>query len=273
MRSILASFFRFVLSFNFFKKKYFAFHKYIFSSYRLFKGVNKDVVYRNSIKLNLNLEDWIQQQIYFLGDYEKNEIDFLYSSLKKDDVFIDIGGNIGLFSLNASTIIGDKGKVYSFEAFKPNFIQFQNHISINNFQNIHLEHLAVADKKGFIEILYNDDYNNVGMASSYLENYTSKEKVESTSLDEYVSEKQILKIDLIKIDIEGGEYSALKGMSSVLENLRPKVLIEINNIALKSSNHSEEELISLFTEKGYKRTKILSRNENSYNAVFEFDDK
>ncbi|WP_326981343.1 FkbM family methyltransferase [Chryseobacterium sp. MYb264] len=272
MRSILASFFRFVLSFSFFKQKYFAFHKYIFNPYQLFRGVKKEVLYSDSIKLHLNLEDWIQQQIYFLGDYEKNEIDYLYSHLKKGDTFIDIGGNIGLFSLNASKIIGNEGNIVAFEAFTPNYHQFNHHVSINHLQNITLEHLAIADRKSFIEILYNDAYNNVGMASSFLEEYTAKERVESISLDEYVREKQISKIDLIKIDIEGGEFAALKGMSNVLEHYQPKIVIEINNIALKSSHHSEEELISLLTAKGYNKTKILSQNESSYNAVFEFQE-
>lgn len=270
MRSFLASFFRFIFSFEFFKRKYFAFHKYIFNPYHLFRNVKKRVIYRDTIKLNVNLDDWIQQQIYFLGEYEKNEIDYLYSELKKGDTFIDVGGNIGLFSLNASKIVGENGKVYAFEAFKPNYDQFQNHIILNDCKNITLEHLAVSDQKSFIEILYNENYSNVGMASSYLQEYTSKEQVESISLDEYVKQKQISKIDLIKIDIEGGEFSALKGMNEILTHYQPKIVIEINSIALKSSSHSEQELISLLTEKGYKKMKILSQNEVSYNAVFEF---
>ena len=102
MRSILASLFRFIFSFKFFKQKYFTFHKYIFKPYSLFHGVKRQIIYRNSIKLDLELDDWIQQQLYFLGDYEKTEIDYLYAVLKEGDSFIDVGGNIGLFSLNAS---------------------------------------------------------------------------------------------------------------------------------------------------------------------------
>jgi len=267
---MLASVFRFILSFSFFKQRYFAFYTYIFNPYQLFKGVKKQEIYRNSIQLHLNLEDWIQQQIYFLGEYEKNEIDYLYAHLKKGDIFIDLGGNIGLFSLNASKIVGDEGKIYAFEAFTPNYNHFRKHIDINHFNNIKLEHLAVADKKGFIEILYDETYHNVGMASSFLQEYTAKEKVESISLDEYAKQQQISRIDLIKIDIEGGEYSALTGMREILMHYRPKILIEINNIALKSSNRSEEELVSLLTEKGYRKIKIVSKTDNSYNAVFEY---
>ncbi len=269
MRSLLASFFKFILSIPFFRQKYFTLHKYILNPYHLFDGVKKNIVYRDSIHLNLDLGDWIQKQLYFVGDYEKNEIDYLYSVLQDGDTFIDVGGNIGIFSLNASKIVGKKGKVYAFEAFTPNYEKFSQHLSINHFSNVTLEHLAVADKNDYIEILYNESYGNVGMASSYLGNFTAKENVKSIILDDYVKNKKITKIDLIKIDIEGGEFSALLGMQEILTHYKPKIIIEINNIALKSSNHSEEELIGLLVNKGYSKTKELSRNENSYNAVFE----
>ncbi|WP_123909724.1 FkbM family methyltransferase [Chryseobacterium sp. G0162] len=269
MGSLLASFFKFIIGFPFFRQKFFAFHKYIFKPYHLFNGVKKSIVYRGNIILNLDLDDWIQQQLYFVGDYEKNEIDYLYSVLQDGDTFIDVGGNIGLFSLNASRIIGNNGHVYAFEAFNPNYKKFSQHLSINNFKNVTLEHLAVADKNDYIEILYNESYGNVGMASLYLEDFTAKEKVKSVILDDYVRNQKITKINLIKIDIEGGEFSALQGMHEILTHYQPKIIIEINNIALKNSNHSEEELIHLLVEKGYSQTKVLSRNENSYNAVFE----
>ncbi|SDJ72881.1 FkbM family methyltransferase [Chryseobacterium jejuense] len=269
MRSLLASFFKIILSIPFFRQKYFTFHKYIFNPYHPFDGVKKNIVYRGSIQLNLDLGDWIQQQLYFVGDYEKNEIDYLYSVLQDGDTFIDIGGNIGIFSLNASQIVGKEGKVYAFEAFKPNYEKFSQHLSINHFNNVTLEHQAVSDNNNYIEILYNESYGNVGMASSYLENFTAKEKVKSIILDDYVKNQQLVKIDLIKIDIEGGEFSALQGMQEILTHYQPKIIIEINNIALKNSDHSEEELIRLLLDKGYSQTKVLSRNENSYNAVFE----
>ncbi|SDL84616.1 FkbM family methyltransferase [Chryseobacterium taihuense] len=270
MRSILASIFRLIFQINFFRKKYFAFHQYLFSRYPIFRGVKKDVLYRNSFKMNLNLDDWIQQQIYFLGDYEKNEIDYLYHVLKEGDCFIDIGGNIGLFSLNASKLIGMTGRVYAFEAFKPNYEIFSTHLKANHIQNVTLEHLAVSSETGFLEIFYNDTYDNAGMASSYLPDYTTKEIVQSIDLDSYVRSKNLSKIDLIKIDIEGGEYSALLGMSEVLNNFKPKIIIEINHVALKNSGHSEEEIKDFFSAKNYQLVNTLSKNENSYNAVFEF---
>lgn len=270
MRSILASIFRLIFKINFFREKYFAFHQYLFSRYHPFRGVKKDIIYRNSFKMNLNLDDWIQQQIYFLGDYEKNEIDYLCNVLREGDCFIDVGGNIGLFSLNASKLAGETGKVYAFEAFKPNYQIFKTHLKANNIKNVTLEHLAVSSGSGVLEIFYNEAYDNAGMASSYLSDYTAKETVQSIDLNTYVRNKNLSKINLIKIDIEGGEFSALLGMNEVLNTFKPKIIIEINHIALKNSGHSEEEIKDFFTAKNYQLVNILSKNEDSYNAVFEF---
>lgn len=269
MRNLLAIFFRNLFKITFFEHKYYFFHQKLFNKYQLFKGLEKKFIYRDNIKLYLNLNDWIQQQIYFLGDYEKCEIDFLHQKLVENDVFLDIGANIGLFSLNASKILKKSGKVYSFEAYPPTFDLLNQNISRNNYNNIIAENLAISDKSGFLDIFYNDKENNIGMASSYLQNYNNKAKVKRLSLDEYVNMHSITKINLIKMDIEGGEYQALLGMEKVLKNLKPVLLMEVNNAAIKKANHTEKEVLSLLAKYGYSKIKELSRNESSYNAVFQ----
>ncbi|MFC6266934.1 FkbM family methyltransferase [Frigoriflavimonas asaccharolytica] len=271
MKSFLAIFFRSLFKIKFFSKKYFFFHKHFFGRHQIFKGLEKEILYRNNIKIHLDLNDWIQQQIYFLGDYEKNEIDFLYQYLKEGDTFVDIGGNIGLFSLNASKILEKSGEIFSFEAFLPNYNIFGENIKFNNFNNIHLENLAISDEIGKLEIFYDDNENNVGMASAYLKDFNKKLSVDCTTLDEFVKENKILEIKLIKIDIEGGEYKALIGMQNVLKNLKPTLIMEVNDIALKNANQSEAIIIELLAKIGYSKIKELSRNQNSYNAIFKFN--
>ncbi|TXF76167.1 FkbM family methyltransferase [Chryseobacterium sp.] len=269
MRNIIANFWRNIFKIGYFRKKYFGFHQHLFSPYHLFKNVRKQILYRNSIKLNLDLEDWIQQQIYFLGDYEKPEIDFLYQTLRKGDVFIDIGANIGLFSLNASVVLGERGKIYAFEAYLPNYKILEKHVKTNNFRNIITENLAISDRKSTLEIKYNENERNLGMASAYLKNFTSTLKVSALSLDDYATENEITRIDFIKMDIEGGEFKALQGMTNILRMFSPKLLIEINSEALESTGHSESDILDILDNFNYGKTLVLSQNENSYNALFE----
>lgn len=268
MRNNLAEIFRFLLKIPLFRNRYFTFHKHLFHPYQIFSGVKKQIVYRNDIKIKVHLDDWIQQQLFFLGEYEKPEIDYLYETLKPGNVFVDVGANIGLFSLNASKIVGLEGKVYAFEAFMPNYVKLYDNIKINNYTNIVAENNAILNQNSTIEILYNESDKNVGMASTYLKNFTSKELVEGFSLDHYFNDKMIEKVDLIKIDIEGGEYNALLGMDRILSELKPKVLIEINQVALENSGHNENEIIEFFKKYNYKILKKLSMNSQSYNAVF-----
>lgn len=268
IRSLFAVLFRNLFKINFFREKYFGFHKHLFAPYQLFSGVKKKISYRENITINIDLEDWIQQQIYFLGDYEKSEIDYLYQHLKPGNTFIDIGANIGLFSLNASKIVGKSGNIHSFEAFSQNYLKLKNNIEDNHFENVNIHHQAISNDNSAIEILYNDVNKNVGMASAFLKNFTSKEIVGSITIDEYVSTQKIDRIDLIKIDIEGGELKALSGMSETLRNFKPQIILEINSETLRSSNGSEEELYNFLGKFNYRMIKKLSSSEKSYNAVF-----
>lgn len=270
VRKLIAELFRSLFKIPFFAKKYFGFHKHIFAPYKLFSGIKTEIIYKKNIRLKIHLDDWIQQQVYFLGDYERPEIDYISQYLKSGNVFVDIGANIGLFSLNASKIVGDKGKVISFEAFSSNYRQFKNNIEINNFKNIISENKAISNQNSTVEILYNEGDHNIGMASSFLKNFTSKEIVESITLDDYASNNSIEKIDLIKIDIEGGEYNAILGMTKILSDSKPQVLIEINHQTLQDSGRTEKEIIDLFNQFNYRIIKKLSSDAQSYNAVFGF---
>jgi hypothetical protein len=104
------------------------------------------------------------------------------------------------------------------------------------------------------------------------------EKVESISLDDYVENKGISKIGLIKIDIEGSEFLALKGMQKVLTEMKPKILVELKEETLKNSGYTEKDIIALFDKAGYSRFIIDDRGNISkdpdrqakdyYNFVF-----
>lgn len=268
MRNLLAIFFRYFFKIDYFKKYYFGFYQKIFSPFNLFKGIEKEIFYRNfTVKLNIN--DWVQQQIYFLGEYEKPEIEFISKNLKKGDVFIDIGANIGLFTLNASKMVGETGKVISFEAFYSNFLKLKKHVEINHLDNVQLEHLAISDTEKMLKIYLNNQDQNIGMASSYLENFDTIENVKATSLDHYAQEKSLEKISFIKIDIEGGEYDALLGMKNVLSQYKPILLVEINHETLSKIHKSENDVIKLLESLHYQLTIKLTQNENNYNGVFE----
>lgn len=249
MRYFIAITFRTLFKFKYFKYKYFGFYKRIFKPLNLFKGIVIRTVYRNNIVLDLALEDWIQQNLYFLNEYEEKEIKFVEHFLKRGDVFIDVGANIGLFSLVASKQVNEEGVVYAFEPIKKNYDKLTNHIRLNNSKNVTVEKLAVSNSQTDIKLYLNEQDKNNGMATAYADTYTYTESVSSTSLDLYLANKHLRPVALIKIDIEGGEYSALLGMQALLKKDKPVLLIEINT----DTPYDQKNLESFLFDLGYKK--------------------
>jgi FkbM family methyltransferase len=256
LRHFIAFIFRVIFRLDLFKKTYYGFYKRIFKPLNLFKGVRKKILYRNKFLLLLEIEDWIQQNLYFLNEYEEREIRFVERYLKPGDVFIDVGAHIGLFSLVASGKIGQEGTVYSFEPTKKNLNSLQNHIEINQLRNIITEPLAISDKEQELNLFLDESKMNSGAATSYTDSFTKKETVFSVSLDHYFSNKKVPAVKLIKIDIEGGEYLALLGMRNILKKDKPALLIEIN----PQAHYGQDNLETFLSGLGYKKYYISEDN-------------
>jgi FkbM family methyltransferase len=271
----IAIVFRTFFKISYFRQTFYGFHQHLFAPFNLFKGIRKRIIYRDSILLDLDIADWIQQNLYFLNEYEEKEIKFLEQYLKNGDVFIDIGANIGLFTLVASKIVGADGLVYAFEPMQNSFDSLSAHLQLNNSKNVIAEKLAVSNGKDFIELYIDANDKNSGMASSYINNYTLKECVLSTSIDDYLSQKGDVTITLIKIDIEGGEYLALKGMEQTLKKYKPALLIEINPEIIERTPFTQNDIAAFLNKLGYRKyfidnfglpvqTKMSNDQSNNY---------
>ncbi|WP_460189160.1 FkbM family methyltransferase [Urechidicola sp. KH5] len=219
-------------------------YKRVFKPFKLFKGV----VLRhsiNGINYDLHIDDWIQSQLYFLNEYEMPEIKALGRFLNDGDVFVDIGANIGLFTLNAANLVGEFGSVIAFEPFKMNWNSLKKNVLLNRYTNIKIENFAIGEKNGEISLFYDDSESNLGMVSFKEKGNSIKENIESITLDTYIKNHSITKVDFIKLDIEGGEFNALKGMIETLNRFKPTLLIEIlNDEFYKDNNDSIENFLS-----------------------------
>ena len=271
MRVILAELFRLLFRSPFFKKRFFGIHKRIFSPLNLFKGVVRTVPFKG-LRIVLHIDDWIQQNIYFLGDYEKAELNSIENFLQEDSNFIDIGANFGLYTLYASRIIKDKGQIISFEPFSQNYNALSRNATLNNLTHVCLEKIAIGEQADTIHLYYDEQEQNLGMASAKPVENGIKEEVPVTSLDLYLKDKSLSKIDLIKIDIEGFEFAALRGMKETLEAYSPALLIEIFDNDAYNSNEVQSFLENLGYQKYYiddkgnvQKTEV---NPNRMNYIF-----
>ncbi|MBL7893201.1 MAG: FkbM family methyltransferase [Bacteroidia bacterium] len=215
--------------------------------------------------------------IYPIFKYRQDaeEIEFLKRTVKKGDVVLDIGANIGFYSKILSDLVGPSGKVYSFEPDKVNFNYFLK--NTNGLTNIVPVNKAVADQTKTLK-LYTSKLLNVDHRTYKVDEYEKELTIDAVSIDDFVNDT--FKVDFIKMDIQGFEVSALKGMKQTfVKNRTAKMLTELWPYGLRKAGHSCAELINLVEQYGLMvhelkddETKPLDKNRISRieNAEFEF---
>ena len=160
------------------------------------------------------------------GTYEELEAKIMEEKIEMGNIVVDVGANIGLHTLNMARIVGNTGQVFAFEPDPSNFEILKKNVKINNYKNIILEQKAVGDKHGRTT-LYQSDHPGKHRIFPQTEQAKSQVQVELTNLDNYFDSDMIDKINFIKIDVEGLEFSVLKGMKNILKNSKKiKILFE-----------------------------------------------
>lgn len=192
------------------------------------RHILKEILGSNML-LDLN-DQGISLDLLMNGIRETLATEVTKKIIKKGDVIIDIGANIGYYALLESRLAGPTGKVFAIEPVNENIKQLKKNIELNKYSNIEAFQLAIGDKdkKGFI---YLSDRSN-WCSMNYLEyvkvnKKIKKEVVEVMTLDRFLEDKPFP--DLIRIDVEGYEYEILKGMQNLLKTNRPlKIFLEIH---------------------------------------------
>lgn len=178
---------------------------------------------------------------YYYGKYDRAEFTFLERYLRKSDIFLDVGSNIGSYALFCSKKCGCKS--YAFEPAPETFIELQENISRNNLQDlIKAYNFALGEKDSNVQFTTSLDMSNHIIMDDLESKDTDMVNVECKRLDEIVE-----CADAIKMDVEGFEPEAIRGAEGILKAGRLNVIIvEV----LHNLESIEKELIEKY---GYKR--------------------
>lgn len=205
----------------------------------------------DSVRINLFKDSILSRLIY--DGFEKEETDYLFKILKKGDIFIDIGANIGLFSLLASKIVENEGKVLCFEPAPLTFTKLVENININNFKNIEARNIGLSEKNG--ELTFYVSNNGYDAWNSFAP--SKDDKLESTiqvrvsTLDFELKDIDKSKIKLVKIDVEGWEKFVLLGGRDFLIEYSPEVMIEFTEENTFNAGYSVYDIYDIMTNFGY----------------------
>lgn len=204
------------------------------------------------IKLVCEYRKPLSLPLYILdmgGGYEYNETKIIMECVKENDVILDIGANVGLY-----TILFNKYKnctTYSFEPIKYTFNLLNKNLKINDI-NAKIYNIGLSNKNK-VETFY---FNTNEIAASSMrdlreDNSVKIVKCDIEKMDNFIEKEKILNIDFIKIDIEGAELFALQGGIKSINKYKPIIFCEMLRKWAKKFDYHPNDIIELLNKIGY----------------------
>ena len=183
------------------------------------------------------------------GVYGELDTQIIRDEIKEGDIVIDVGANIGYYTLIFAQLVGKTGKVFAFEPESKNFEILKKNVKINNYNNVIVEQKIISDKSGKMKLFISDS-DIVGHRIQQMGNFKKFIEVESVTLDEHMKKLNLdKKINFIKIDVEGAEPKVLQGAKKILEqNSKLKIFTEFNRDVIKKYDSNPEDMLLLLTK-------------------------
>lgn len=201
--------------------------------------------------VELDLSDFMEWHLYY--DFVNDSVENLRPLCKPGDVVFDVGANIGAILVKLAEHVGQGGRVIGFEPDPGRYSKCREYIRTNLVTNAELFPVALGDQEGTGKIRIRNPLNQ-GMNQIVPDSVDDGEgaDIRIVSLDRFVSEKSIDRIDLIKIDVEGYEAQVLKGAEMVLKKYRPTLYVEIDQRNLIQHNAQAQEIFDRLHQYGYR---------------------
>lgn len=226
----------------------------------LFNCINKPIrdfkVKRQGIHWYLNLSEVIDFMIFLVGGFDKQGGKAFGIKLNPDDTIVDIGANIGSFSLVISKYLGDNGQVIAVEPSHYAYNKFKYNMSLNPILSKKIRPIqAFITRKQFpipdgIHASW-DIQSETPRHPNHKGIMTSTQGAIGLSLDQLVNQFKLKKVDWIKIDVDGFEKDVLLGGQFVFKHYRPNIFMELCEYSLVEHHTSIEEILSFLIQFNY----------------------
>jgi FkbM family methyltransferase len=229
--------------------------------------VRPRIVTVNGMQIETDTDDTLH--LAEVGIYEPLLTARLGKLLREGDTFVDVGANIGYFTLLAARTVGPRGRVVAFEPEPTNFEILERNVERNGFTNVTLERRAVSDRSGPATIYTNPI--NLGAHTLYPFSYHAAEiPIEATSLDDYLEGAELERL-VLKLDIEGAEGRVVHGAANVLARTPDCVLVtEFLPSALRAAGTPPEELMQTLRAT-FTRIEVLDEESGNARDVSDAD--
>lgn len=201
-------------------------------------------------------ESQVGRILYSTGHYEEGIVRVLKRRLKAGDVFVDGGAHIGFFSVLASRLVGAEGRVVAFEPAAGTRRTLEANVARNGCSNVVVRSEALGRTAARAGLVHTQS-GQTGQATLRSTNdAVSTEQVQVVPLDSLAA--TVGRVRLAKLDLEGFELEALVGMTNILDQHHPDLVVEVTDTFLRQSgNGSALMLYRFLSERGYRAHVIL----------------
>jgi FkbM family methyltransferase len=199
-------------------------------------------------------------KIFFRGSYSEDQIVLMERLLTKDSVFLDVGANQGEFSIAAARIAR---KVLAFEPVSEYRQRLFTNIRLNQFENVQVYPFALSDGDGSLPIYdqngnFSDGTRHEGLPTLFpsAARDEAREVVPVRRMDDVLREADVDRVDLIKLDIEGAEWVALRGAAETIRTYHPILILEIGRETCQAAGYEPEQLVDWLRSMNYRVERI-----------------
>jgi FkbM family methyltransferase len=211
----------------------------------------------SGLRFECDLRNALAREVFFAGTYEPQETALVASLLGPGATFVDVGSHWGYFSLRASDRVGPAGRVVAIEADPRIFAVLERSRDLNPRAPITAIHAAAAGEPGELELDgFDEAQPNWGVSrvvSGSIATRGPRFRVRAARLDDLLDDLGVGVVDLVKMDIEGAEASALRGMRRGLaEGRYRRVLLELHPEALAAQGCDAADLVAALVEAGHR---------------------
>jgi len=219
-------------------------------------------------RFSLDLRDNVQRTMFMTGAYERRFVSFLRAQSRRGDVYADIGSHVGLHAIAMAQRLRalGEGHVFAFEPAPDTAKALRWQLALSGVTNITLTEAALGSAQGSFELRSDPHWGeaDLGVRSRYGQGHVVA-RVPVERFDDWADARQLERLDMVKIDVEGAELDVLRGMTKSLARLRPRIVtVEIKAELLERAAVGESDLDAYFHAHGYQR----GREQFDENVIF-----
>jgi FkbM family methyltransferase len=214
-------------------------------------------VTRSGIRWSLDLNEGIDFAIYLLGAFERSTVNTLKRLVREGDTVLDIGANIGAHTLFLAQSVGESGHVFAFEPSDYAFQKLKANLAVNPSLKARVTAEQIMLAAEMTQPIKDGVYAswpleaNGELHPKHLGRRVSTKNALPETLESYSRRKDIRRVDVIKIDVDGNELPVFQGGSELLARFQPKIVMEVSPYVHDEENNSFEALITLLKDCKY----------------------